>query len=235
MREQLTPTELGDLFGLKRREVISKCMEFGIPIYNGRIDRMVFETHADLSEDRSHQTDASANKGQDGLWRCPVHGRLEPRRFDSDWPEGTGYPATNAERGVTAPCPVLGGDEEECCRQMTPAESDNHPAAEAKSPEGQETWVIAVDRHGRHLVGVGNEAGGCTYLGGQGPKMGGYELIEVSRAVPGQGQLESRVAELEALLGKTLAFVPGPSPMREDPEMALLNRIVAALDHKPQP
>jgi hypothetical protein len=38
----LTPTELADEFNMKRREVIAKCMEMGVPIFNGRIDKTLF-------------------------------------------------------------------------------------------------------------------------------------------------------------------------------------------------
>jgi hypothetical protein len=38
----LTPTELADEVNMKRREVISKCMEWGVPIFNGRIDKTLF-------------------------------------------------------------------------------------------------------------------------------------------------------------------------------------------------
>ena len=38
MANHLTPTELADEVNMKRREVISKCMEMGVPIFNGRID-----------------------------------------------------------------------------------------------------------------------------------------------------------------------------------------------------
>jgi hypothetical protein len=41
----LTPTELADELNMKRREVISKCMEMGVPIFNGRIDRSLFVTN----------------------------------------------------------------------------------------------------------------------------------------------------------------------------------------------
>jgi hypothetical protein len=40
----LTPTELADETNMKRREVISKCMEMGVPIFNGRIDKTLFLT-----------------------------------------------------------------------------------------------------------------------------------------------------------------------------------------------
>jgi hypothetical protein len=43
MAEHLTPTELARHVGLERRDVIAKCMELGVPIFDGRIDRVLFE------------------------------------------------------------------------------------------------------------------------------------------------------------------------------------------------
>ena len=48
MANHLTPTELAREAGLDRREVISKCMEMGVPIFQGRIDKALFL--ANLSE-----------------------------------------------------------------------------------------------------------------------------------------------------------------------------------------
>ena len=42
MAIHLTPTELARESGLERREVISKCMELGVPIFQGRIDKTLF-------------------------------------------------------------------------------------------------------------------------------------------------------------------------------------------------
>jgi hypothetical protein len=42
MAIHLTPTELARESGLERREVISKCMEMGVPIFQGRIDKTLF-------------------------------------------------------------------------------------------------------------------------------------------------------------------------------------------------
>jgi hypothetical protein len=42
MANHLTPTELAREAGLERREVISKCMEMGVPIFEGRIDKALF-------------------------------------------------------------------------------------------------------------------------------------------------------------------------------------------------
>jgi hypothetical protein len=42
MANHLTPTELARESGLERREVITKCMELGVPIFQGRIDKSLF-------------------------------------------------------------------------------------------------------------------------------------------------------------------------------------------------
>jgi hypothetical protein len=42
MAIHLTPTELAHESGLDRREVIAKCMELGVPIFQGRIDKTLF-------------------------------------------------------------------------------------------------------------------------------------------------------------------------------------------------
>jgi len=43
MSTHLTPTELGREAGMHRREVIAKCTQLGVPIYQGRIDKSLFE------------------------------------------------------------------------------------------------------------------------------------------------------------------------------------------------
>jgi hypothetical protein len=42
MANHLTPTELARESGLERRDVIAKCMELGVPIFQGRIDKTLF-------------------------------------------------------------------------------------------------------------------------------------------------------------------------------------------------
>lgn len=42
MSEHLTPTELARESGLERRDVIAKCVELGVPIFNGRVDKTLF-------------------------------------------------------------------------------------------------------------------------------------------------------------------------------------------------
>jgi hypothetical protein len=45
MAIHLTPTELAREAGLDRREVIAKCVEMGVPIFEGRIDKTLFLTN----------------------------------------------------------------------------------------------------------------------------------------------------------------------------------------------
>jgi hypothetical protein len=42
MAIHLTPTELAREAGMHRREVIFKCMQMGVPIFEGRIDKTLF-------------------------------------------------------------------------------------------------------------------------------------------------------------------------------------------------
>ena len=44
MANHLTPSELAEEMHMKRQEVIGKCVELGVPIFHGRIDRTLFET-----------------------------------------------------------------------------------------------------------------------------------------------------------------------------------------------
>jgi hypothetical protein len=42
MANHLTPTELAQEAGLERKEVLSKCLELGVPVFQGRIDKSLF-------------------------------------------------------------------------------------------------------------------------------------------------------------------------------------------------
>ncbi len=42
MAIHLTPTELAQESGYDRQEVIDKCVELGVPIFQGRIDKTLF-------------------------------------------------------------------------------------------------------------------------------------------------------------------------------------------------
>jgi uncharacterized protein (DUF58 family) len=56
----LTPTELADELHMKRQEVISKCMQMGVPIFHGRIDRSLFESSLRNLLSRQTQRPSSA-------------------------------------------------------------------------------------------------------------------------------------------------------------------------------
>lgn len=60
MANHLTPTELADELQMKRQEVIGKCMEMGVPIFHGRIDRSLFESSLRNLMARRGQEQASA-------------------------------------------------------------------------------------------------------------------------------------------------------------------------------
>lgn len=44
MANHLTPTELADEIDMKRQEVIARCVQMGVPIFHGRIDKTLFMT-----------------------------------------------------------------------------------------------------------------------------------------------------------------------------------------------
>ena len=60
MAIHLTPTELGREAGMHRREVIAKCMELGVPIFQGRIDKTLFLHSIRESQQKQQQAPAQA-------------------------------------------------------------------------------------------------------------------------------------------------------------------------------
>lgn len=44
MANHLTPSELAEELHMKRQEVIGKCVQMGVPIFHGRIDKSLFQT-----------------------------------------------------------------------------------------------------------------------------------------------------------------------------------------------
>jgi hypothetical protein len=53
MAIHLTPTELAREAGMERRDVIEKCMEMGVPIFQGRIDKTLFLANVE-QQDTAH-------------------------------------------------------------------------------------------------------------------------------------------------------------------------------------
>ena len=61
MANHLTPTELAREAGMHRREVIVKCQQLGVPIFQGRIDKTLFLAslqHAEKAAPSGAQTRA---------------------------------------------------------------------------------------------------------------------------------------------------------------------------------
>ncbi len=59
MANHLTPSELAREAGLERKEVLLKCLENGVPIFRGRIDKSLFM--ASIRQGRSQQRPAHAS------------------------------------------------------------------------------------------------------------------------------------------------------------------------------
>jgi len=45
MANHLTPEELSKELGIDRQDVIRLCVEEGVPIYQGKIDKTLFQAH----------------------------------------------------------------------------------------------------------------------------------------------------------------------------------------------
>jgi hypothetical protein len=60
MANHLTPTELARESGLERRDVIVKCVEMGVPIFNGKIDKTLFLSNMDESPRGSSSAQAAS-------------------------------------------------------------------------------------------------------------------------------------------------------------------------------
>jgi hypothetical protein len=49
MANHLTPSELADQLRMNQEEVIGRCVQMGVPIFHGRIDRALFESSLRVS------------------------------------------------------------------------------------------------------------------------------------------------------------------------------------------
>jgi hypothetical protein len=56
----LTPSELADELHMKQQEVIGKCVEMGIPIFHGRIDKSLFRSSLRQSSSPPEEQPAQA-------------------------------------------------------------------------------------------------------------------------------------------------------------------------------
>ncbi len=60
MANHLTPSELAQESGMERRDVIVKCVELGVPIFNGRIDKTLFLSSLRETSGSQHSPQAQA-------------------------------------------------------------------------------------------------------------------------------------------------------------------------------
>ncbi len=56
MANHLTPDELSKELGLDRQEVIRVCVEEGVPIYQGKIDKYLFLLSLNSQQQTAQQT-----------------------------------------------------------------------------------------------------------------------------------------------------------------------------------
>jgi hypothetical protein len=56
MANHLTPEELSKELGIDRQEVIRVCVEEGVPIYQGKIDKTLFQAQLQASQPVSQDT-----------------------------------------------------------------------------------------------------------------------------------------------------------------------------------
>lgn len=61
MANHLTPTELADELQMQRQEVIGKCVQMGVPIFHGRIDKTLFESSLRSLQAQQGQAQASSS------------------------------------------------------------------------------------------------------------------------------------------------------------------------------
>jgi len=58
MPVHLTPTELADEMNMKRRDVLSACIEMNVPVLKGRIDKTLFESSLKAFQAQNKQATA---------------------------------------------------------------------------------------------------------------------------------------------------------------------------------
>ena len=61
MANHLTPSELATELHMKRQDVIGKCMQMGVPIFHGRIDKSLFQSSMRSFETANRSQEARAS------------------------------------------------------------------------------------------------------------------------------------------------------------------------------
>ena len=67
MANHLTPEELSKELGIERDEIIRVCVQESIPIYQGKIDKSLFQAHLQAAEVAA---DSSTRRFATGLAGC---------------------------------------------------------------------------------------------------------------------------------------------------------------------
>jgi len=60
MAIHLTPTELAHELGIQRSDVIASCVEHGIPVFQGKVDKTLFEAEIRGTEPLHHAAASTA-------------------------------------------------------------------------------------------------------------------------------------------------------------------------------
>ena len=64
MANHLTPEELSKELGIERQEVIRVCIEEGVPIYQGKIDKTLFQAQLQVLQTRELETLSAGPSGR---------------------------------------------------------------------------------------------------------------------------------------------------------------------------
>jgi hypothetical protein len=114
MANHLTPTELAREAGMERRDVLAKCIELGIPIFNGRIDKTLFLTSLrqladseNVTSDAHHYTLLDGDGNLIASFGNEGHARAEFDRILASEPEAEGQMALIAYDGTGHPVGAL--------------------------------------------------------------------------------------------------------------------------------
>ncbi len=139
MAIHLTPTELGREAGMHRREVITKCMELGVPIFQGRIDKTLFtESLKDAQRRAGHGAARQGIAPPRTAGGCDVF-LAAPRRIRSHSGFGGG-----AMEAVTAPASGTGSKTMADLAALAAAKHGDAPALRHKV--GEEWQDVSYSR-----------------------------------------------------------------------------------------
>jgi hypothetical protein len=86
MANHLTPEELSKELGIDRQEVIRVCIEEGVPIYQGKIDKTLFQAQLEALGVMPARHEGGA-PGARAFAQLPLFGSA--RRMVSSAPDGT--------------------------------------------------------------------------------------------------------------------------------------------------